>query len=78
MIQYLNDISCHGLKGVLLLPNSLRHFCGFTMATKVDKKQIVFFLKISQLLMPYRRATSCAVDEDHPLAALGVYKLLEV
>jgi len=78
MIQYFNNVFGHRLKSILLLPNGLRHFCRFAMTTKVDEKQIVFFLKVSQLLMPYRRASSCAVDEDDPLAALSVYKLLEV
>lgn len=78
MIQYFDDVFGHRLKSILLLPNRLRHFCGFPMTTKVDKKQVVFFLKVSQLLMPYRGASSCAVDEDDPLTALSVYKLLEV
>jgi hypothetical protein len=48
------------------------------MTAKVDQQQVKIFLKITQLLMPYRRASSCAVDKYDPLATLRMQKLLEV
>jgi hypothetical protein len=48
------------------------------MASKIYQEQIEVLLKISQLLVPYRRTSTCAVDKDDPLAALRMKKLLKV
>jgi hypothetical protein len=78
VLQYFNDVFGDRFEGILLVPNGLGQVDRLSMATKVNEQEVKFFLKVSKLLVPNRGASPSTVDEDDPLATLGMQKLLVV